>query len=463
MFELFVILRYLYVGQVLAFSLCILLIAPNDRHKAWWLSSSVLGSIGILLASLNMVLGPETPALGSAATVLSGSFKAIAVGDGNTFSKRNRIPLFLLILSLVSVIALVCVRVEYRLALMMGGGTLVVLATILRLLHSRKWRGLWGRNVLLMTLTFATGTQLYRLSTAYPIGDDLYFAGREAAQLANLLLLTLFSFFMQLGFIGMLSGRAHRIDQFIQRRTLRAHERAVAMAHEKKQADDVSEQRLGMLRMLTHEVRQPLNNAQAALQAVSMELSQAQIRRDVVEAAARKTQDVLDSVVLSLSNAIIASSILERGAGARFCAQELTELCQLAILDCPANLRHRITFDHPADKIFLQCDPVLLRLALRNLLDNALKYSPAGSPVAFAVDVDDERFGVIIRVTNTVADPAYLQGNLFEKGKRGTDKIAGGYGIGLFVVSETARLHFGSLYYYQNASEEVNFEIYLPY
>ena len=175
-----------------------------------------------------------------------------------------------------------------------------------------------------------------------------------------------------------------------------------------------------------------------------------------------RTERVLDEITLTLSNAITGATILERDGIVSLEPVEITGICRLAIMDCPTHEQHRIKFHHPDHEVFAHCDPVLLRLALRNLLDNAVKYSPHSSVVGFTVKYDEDDFGLCFTVHNKLAELNSLEGNIFERGKRGVDRVYEGHGLGLFVVSETARLHFGNLNYYQAAPDEVTFEIFLP-
>jgi two-component system sensor histidine kinase KdpD len=91
-------------------------------------------------------------------------------------------------------------------------------------------------------------------------------------------------------------------------------------------------------------------------------------------------------------------------------------------------------------------DPELLRLAVSQLLDNACKYSPAGSAVEIAVEQHGDR--VTIRVSNNGPSiPPSEQDHIFERFYRGKEarSFTSGSGLGLYVARKIALAHGGAL------------------
>lgn len=91
--------------------------------------------------------------------------------------------------------------------------------------------------------------------------------------------------------------------------------------------------------------------------------------------------------------------------------------------------------------------PVLLRDALNNLLDNALKYRHPDRPGRAWLRVRAERRWIVFEVEDDgIGVPAAERRAVFERFRRvegpGRGK-AGGHGLGLSFVAETARLHGG--------------------
>jgi signal transduction histidine kinase len=99
------------------------------------------------------------------------------------------------------------------------------------------------------------------------------------------------------------------------------------------------------------------------------------------------------------------------------------------------------------DRLIVSVDPVLVRRAVDNLLDNALRFAPAGSQVVVAGR--DEGRDVVI----TVADagpgfPAEYLPRAFERFSRpgsGRARVEGGVGLGLSIVRAIAQVHGGQV------------------
>jgi hypothetical protein len=100
---------------------------------------------------------------------------------------------------------------------------------------------------------------------------------------------------------------------------------------------------------------------------------------------------------------------------------------------CPAELTARLDAD-------------LIRQAVDNLVDNALRFAPAGSQVDLVAEPDGS--GVTITVADTGAGfPAEFLPHAFERFRRpddGRSRAAGGAGLGLAIVAAIARAHGGT-------------------
>lgn len=91
-------------------------------------------------------------------------------------------------------------------------------------------------------------------------------------------------------------------------------------------------------------------------------------------------------------------------------------------------------------------DPVRLRQVLRNLVDNAIKFTPSGEKIAVRSDRGDAG-RVVLSVTDTgVGIPAEARERIFEPyAQLDGGAVAGGLGLGLFLARKLVLLQGGSL------------------
>lgn len=114
-------------------------------------------------------------------------------------------------------------------------------------------------------------------------------------------------------------------------------------------------------------------------------------------------------------------------------------------------------------RLEVRADPDRIRQALENLLTNAVKHSPAGTPVLLTVD-EAERAGARCAVVG-VADqgpgiPPALVPRLFDRFARGPG--SSGLGLGLYLAHQIAAAHGGSLTVDPNRSAGARFVLELP-
>jgi signal transduction histidine kinase len=387
----------------------------------------------------------------------------LGLSEKRIWKKRNRTALIFFTSSMIlAALFEILKATEYRSVIASVSAVCGALCGLLFVLRNREWLRLPGRQVMLACYAAAGLAYAVQMARSYPFGGQTRIITNGSVQFATMAVLVCISFIMHMAFISLSLGEEARHTLQIKKRSSRIQERTRLLAANNETIQRLAGERLNLIKMMTHEVRQPLNNAQAALQTVMSEMDTTALNPERARHAAVRVQLILDEVTLALSNSIVAASIIEWKKNPTMVALGASETLALAAMDCSASEVERLAIDAPQDEIYLHADPVLIRLALRNLLANALKYSPPGTPVQVSITPDEARFGVVFRCTNQVADARLLLGDLFSRGKRGLDNSYDGYGLGLFMVNETARIHHGELTYWQPGPRTVTFELLLP-
>ena len=109
-------------------------------------------------------------------------------------------------------------------------------------------------------------------------------------------------------------------------------------------------------------------------------------------------------------------------------------------------------------------DPDALTLALTNLMDNAVKYSPKGAPVK--IEAEANKGGVIIRVRDLgIGIPYEDKKKIFDRFYRGTDTSVQqkrGTGLGLSLVHDIVSDHHGNIVVDSAPGEGSVFTVSLP-
>ena len=109
---------------------------------------------------------------------------------------------------------------------------------------------------------------------------------------------------------------------------------------------------------------------------------------------------------------------------------------------------HPIGVATPADPCWVAADPSRLEQVLVNLVDNAIKYSPAGGEVRVRVDRDGDA-AVRLSVSDAgIGIPAEQAHRVFERFARATNVPARcpGLGLGLFICREIVAAHGGRIW-----------------
>ena len=153
-------------------------------------------------------------------------------------------------------------------------------------------------------------------------------------------------------------------------------------------------------------------------------------------------------------------------------AAELARQVVHAFCDQVRGAAHRVELEAPPDEASdqihgtprIRVDREALALALRNLLDNAVKYSPESSKVSVSVALRDGF--VIVSVTDDGPGiPKAEQQNVFRKFVRGTAAATlnvKGTGIGLAMADRIVRAHGGRIALTSEPGQGSRFDVLLP-
>jgi signal transduction histidine kinase len=109
-------------------------------------------------------------------------------------------------------------------------------------------------------------------------------------------------------------------------------------------------------------------------------------------------------------------------------------------------------------------DPVRLRQALGNLIDNALQHTPAGGTVSIVVNASAGRVSAAVTDTGEGFPNAFLDRAFepFSRADSARSRDQGGAGLGLAIVKAVAEGHGGSVSARNNAGGGATVELLIP-
>ena len=188
-----------------------------------------------------------------------------------------------------------------------------------------------------------------------------------------------------------------------------------------------------------HQMKTPLAGMR-----MQSELALRQVDADEIHRSLEQLAKSSDSAT-RLVNQLLALARAENQphAGMAFATVELAALARECVQDwVPASFTHRIDlgYEELDAHARVQGNPVMLRELLSNLIDNALRYTPAGGSVTVRVRSSEGR--AIMEVEDTGPGIAASErGKVFERFYRILGSGAPGSGLGLAIVREIAQQH----------------------
>jgi signal transduction histidine kinase len=124
--------------------------------------------------------------------------------------------------------------------------------------------------------------------------------------------------------------------------------------------------------------------------------------------------------------------------------------------------QHTLRFTRRGDGATAEVDEKLMRLALTNLLTNAIKYSPQGGDILVLLVCESQYFTISVKDSG-LGIPEEDQPRLFEAFQRAsnTGKITG-TGLGLYITKMAVELHGGNITFTSQVGAGTTFIVRLP-
>ena len=218
---------------------------------------------------------------------------------------------------------------------------------------------------------------------------------------------------------------------------------AAKAARESEVRIKTEEMRSGLLSAVSHDLRTPLASITGAATSLlgQGEKFSAETRQELLESIAdeaerlgRLVNNLLEMTRLDSGTAPVARDwySVEEMVGATL--QRLTKILA----------KHPVTTRLPEDLPLVYVDEVLIGQVLANLLENAAKYTPAGTAIEIAASAEGDTVTVVVndRGPGFAAEDV---GRVFEKFYRGRADGVRGVGLGLAIAQAIVTAHGGTM------------------
>ena len=198
-----------------------------------------------------------------------------------------------------------------------------------------------------------------------------------------------------------------------------------------------------MLDSITHELRTPLTSIKASVSTLLTSELPAESARELLTVIDEES-DRLNKLV---AQAVEMAQLDTQEVRMSFSAQPLGAMIDAALqADAAALAGHEVTVRIPPALPKVNADPVWIQKLIANLLENAAKYSAAGTPITVIAEVRGDVVACSVADRGAGIEPLE-QSLIFDKFYRSQNRSANtsGTGMGLAICRAIAEAHNGTI------------------
>jgi len=220
----------------------------------------------------------------------------------------------------------------------------------------------------------------------------------------------------------------------------------------------LNRQQTNFLLSITHELKTPIASVKLYIETM--------LKRDLDK---EKTNTILRNSLLDMKrlqtlveNLLLSAQIESKKYDLVLIETDLSSLL-IQILNkyaAPRGIENRLIINIKND-IYIDCDVLAIEMLLTNLLDNAIKYSPANSPIEFILSQEENQ--TFLQITDQgdgISDDEKktIFQKFFRSGDENTRKSKG-TGLGLFIIKNIIQLHKAQIEVLDNKPKGTIFKI----
>ncbi|MDP9140936.1 MAG: sensor histidine kinase [Pseudomonadota bacterium] len=235
-----------------------------------------------------------------------------------------------------------------------------------------------------------------------------------------------------------------RLEVAVTERTHALHTEITEHKITEEQLRVAMEEQRNFLAMVSHEFRTPISVIGASSQMIvdeRMTPGPEDVQREAgkIGRAAQRMTALIDTLLADEWLASSAMQLNPRELDVSAMLQQVRDRYE------PGSVRS-ISVECGTEPLLCRADPMLLGIALDNLIENAIKYSPAGEPIELRGWREDGHVCISVRDHGAGLKDAETE-QVFERFYRSQEvKRLPGIGLGLFMVKRIAVLHGGSVH-----------------
>lgn len=187
-------------------------------------------------------------------------------------------------------------------------------------------------------------------------------------------------------------------------------------------------QQEALLADAAHELRNPIASIQSVLEGAELDPN---TREQAIRTALESSRRMGDTIEALL----VRGRVESRSESIRKVPMRIDQIVE----DLAAELPDDASLEYHGGQVVIEGDPVLVRIALRNLIDNAVRHGKSeGSVTTVEVTAGDGR----VTVADRGPGPPKIDGEGFHRFREGAP---GGSGLGISIAAWIAEAHAGSL------------------
>lgn len=210
-----------------------------------------------------------------------------------------------------------------------------------------------------------------------------------------------------------------------------------------------SQQQQNFMMAITHELKTPIAITKLNLETLQKRKLEENQQQRLIQNTIQEANRLND-----LCNNILLSSQME-ASGYSITKEEInmSELAAGCVNNFITRFPNRVINHEIAEGIFIQGDKLILQMAVNNLIDNAIKYSPKDLPITVSLKAEDKNIvfsvadegkGITENEKKKIFDKYYRIGNKATSASKGT-------GLGLYLTKKIVQRHNASIFVNDNS------------